>query len=146
MGGEEECFRSRCDVAARDAELAARRHKRGLYIRWVASPRLGVFTNLWGAGHTLPLACRLHQLCRRVRRFCYVSIYDTNYEDYFGYANGLSWKPGRREMARYSSTRLVELQCNGSRHKTRYEPFIEGELLRAVEAADDALVKARRWV
>jgi len=157
--GELADFRSRCGlhVAARDTELAAQQHKRGLSIQWVASPKQGVFTNLWGAGHTLPVACRLHQLCRRMRRFCYLSVYDTSFEDYFGYANGLSWKPRRMELARYANKRSIELRCNASRHRVsrrnasrlRYEPFIEGELLRAIEAADDAaLVKVtvRGWM
>ena len=149
-------FRSRCAslVAARDAELATQRHKRGLYIQWSASPKQGVFTNLWGAGHTLPAACRLHQLCRRVRRFCYISIYDTNLEDYFGYANGLSWKPRRQELIRYTHSdqnkTTLTFNCNSSRHNAeKHEPFIEGELLRAIEGADDAgLVKVtvRGWL
>ena len=153
---EEHGFRSRCapHVAARDAELKAQRHKRGLYIQWSASPKLGVFTNLWGAGHTLPAACRLHQLCRRVRRFCYISIYDTSFEDYFGYANGLAWKPQRRELIRYTDNdqkkATLTFNCNSSRHNAaKHEPFIEGELLRAIEAADDAaLVKVtiRGWL
>ena len=129
-------FRSRCasHVAARDAELATQRHKRGLYIQWSASPKHGVFTNLWGAGHTLPVACRLHQLCRRVRRFCYISIYDTSFEDYFGYANGESWKPQRPELIRYTRNnqkkKTLTLNCSSSRHNAAHEPFIEGELLR----------------
>jgi hypothetical protein len=149
-------FRSRCasHVAARDAELAAQRYKRGLLIQWASSPKEGVFTNMWGAGHTLPAACRLHQLCRRVRRFCYISIYDTSFEDYFGYANGLSWKPRREEMRRYtrkhSKKVTLNFQCNATRHiAKRHEPFIEGELLRAIEAADDKeLVKVtvRGWL
>ena len=148
-------FRSRCasHVAARDAELATQRHKRGLYIQWSASPKHGVFTNLWGAGHTLPVACRLHQLCRRVRRFCYISIYDTSFEDYFGYANGESWKPQRPELIRYTRNnqkkKTLTLNCSSSRHNAAHEPFIEGELLRAIEGADDAgLVKVtvRGWL
>ena len=92
-------------------------------------------------------------MCRRVRRFCYISMYDTSFENYFGYANGLSWKPQREEIRGYTrkhSKVTLNFQCNASRHKMkRYEPFIEGELLRAIEAADDKeLVKVtvRGWL
>ena len=74
-------FRSRCapHIAQRNTELASLRHKRGLEIKWVASPRVDVFTNS-GVLVTLPVACQLHALCRRLRRFCYVSLYDTGFD------------------------------------------------------------------
>lgn len=149
---EASVFRSRCagHIAQRDAELASLRHKRGLEIKWLASPRMGVFTNLWGAGHTLPVVCQLHALCRRLRRFCYVSLYDTLFDEYFGFANGMAWQLKRKEVQAYSgSKQSIELHCNATRHDPkRYEPFIEGELHRAVAASDAALVRVtvRGWL
>lgn len=148
---EAEVFRSRCasHIAQRDAELASLRHKRGLEIKWMASPKVGVFTNLWGAGHTLPVVCQLHALCRRLRRFCYLSMYDTLFDEYFGFANGMAWQLKRKDAQAYASKESIELHCNATRHDPkRYEPFIEGELFRAVDASDAALVKVsvRGWL
>ena len=104
---EAEVFRSRCasHIAQRDAELASLRHKRGLEIKWMASPKVGVFTNLWGAGHTLPVVCQLHALCRRLRRVCYLSLYDTLFDEYFGFANGMACSSSARRIRPASRSR-----------------------------------------
>ena len=89
---EERVFRSVCaaEVAAFDSVLQARR---GLEIVWMADKRLFLWENMMGVGHALPMIIRLHALCFSLRRRCHIKLYDTEYDQYFQYANGEGWGP-----------------------------------------------------
>lgn len=138
-------FRSRCGAKlARWAALRrAWRHKRGLAITWRPSKRRqpgGMPANLHGAGLLLGAVYRLHALCMRVRRYCYISLYDTNFERYFGYAdNGtsseqlhMSWAPRADELAKYASVARVTLPCT---RRCKKGAFIEENLTSIVQSA-----------
>ena len=103
---EEAAFRSQCGskVRAWDDMRKQSRLKRGLVVRWTTKP----WGLKFGAGHLLELLFHIHTLCASVERYCYVTLFDTDYEEYFGYANGLSWSPRPRELLQYSDRASVE--------------------------------------
>ena len=157
---ERDAFLSRCGpkIARWSRLQGLARHVRGLAIDVQPNKKVGVFTNLWGAGHTLPALYQLHALCLDLERYCYVRLYDTDYDAYFGYfpsPNRSTWsippraRPGRpagpwaslrdhagdaefRRYAGYNSSQLhtphVELTCDRHNH----EGFIESVLRPAL--------------
>ena len=65
--------------------------------------------NVLGWGHTLTVAYALHGICRLMRRFCYVSLYDMDLGSFYGYADGSSWaKPEPTELAQYHSVSIIQ--------------------------------------
>ena len=68
------------------AELAARRDTRALLIEFAGHSQ-------WGLGHILPALFLAHDLCRSLRRYCYVRLYEMEVGKLFGYANGMTWEP-----------------------------------------------------
>ena len=103
--GEQRAFETRCEavIANMNATLRRQRHRRGL----VFSTQRGM-SSLWGLGHALSIVYVMHHVCRRVDRYCYLSIYDMDMHRLFGYANGELWSPTKEELAAYGSdvTRL----------------------------------------
>ena len=103
-GGEDKAFRSMC---ASTIEWMQRhnnetRGRRALFFEYRGDNRLG-----WG--HTLTAAYALHGICRLLRRFCYVSLYDMDLGAFYGYADGTSWaKPEPTELARYRSVSTIQ--------------------------------------
>ena len=147
---EERVFRSRCakTIGTLDAALASTRHKRGLIIRWDGDRKLGAFGGVWGVGHMLTLALRLHDMCFRLQRYCYVHLYDSEYEQYFSYANRerWSWEASRKELKFYSSRKRINFNCT---LEQRWEPYVERVLYPALAAhADVSLLHAsiRGWI
>eukprot|EP00966_Prymnesium_polylepis_P097937 2268484-Prymnesium_polylepis.1 len=57
----------------------------------------------WGLGHVLPAVLQAHALCRQLRRYCYVRMYDMDVGHVFGFANGMRWEPTSSELQRYDS-------------------------------------------
>jgi hypothetical protein len=101
---EPQVFRAQCanEIEKLDRQLAATKYRRGLHISWTIARQYNVAANSWGVGHTVAVMLQLHALCRRLRRYCYVGpLYDTEYDVYFGYANGESWVPELMELDRY---------------------------------------------
>ena len=96
--GEQAAFETLCASERREMDelLARTRGRRGLAIEFVGR-------NVWGVGHVLSLAYVAHYVCRRLRRYCYVRLWDSQLEDLFTYANGESWAPTARELARYDA-------------------------------------------
>ena len=86
--GEPRAFASRCAAPSRalDHALSRARGRSGLVIEYVGR-------NVWGVGHVLTLVYALHYVCRRLRRYCYVRLWDSQLEELFTYANGESWAP-----------------------------------------------------
>ena len=157
---ERDAFLSRCGpkIARWSRLQGLARHVRGLAIDVQPNKKVGVFTNLWGAGHTLPALYQLHALCLELERYCYVLLYDTDYDAYCGYfpsPNRSTWsippraRPGGRRArgprfgdhagdaefrryAGYNSSQLhtphVELTCDRHNH----EGFIESVLRPAL--------------
>eukprot|EP00966_Prymnesium_polylepis_P118269 2734434-Prymnesium_polylepis.1 len=68
LSAESAVFHEACgsDVRTWLRELKERQFKRALAFEWQSSPRLGYFTNLYGAGHMLPITYQLHRLCMQV--------------------------------------------------------------------------------
>ena len=135
---EADVFRERCGtkVANWDALRRRWRRTRGLAIRWHPSRRRSpgaLYANLHGAGQLLGLVYRLHSLCMRVQRNCYVSLFDTRFEHYFGYADGTVWAPTRKALGRYNSTAAITLECSRA---SKDKNFIEWTLEAAVQGAD----------
>jgi len=104
-GGEDKAFRSMC---ASTIEWMQRhnnetRGRRALFFEYRGDK------NALGWGHTLTVAYALHGICRLLRRFCYVSLYDMDLGTFHGYADGSSWaKPGPTELAQYHSVSTVQ--------------------------------------
>ena len=84
--------------AAMRAELSAHQGTRALYIMYGGR-------SVWGMGHVLALAYRLHDLCRHLRRYCLLSLYDMELGRLFGYASGHSWEPTDAALDLYGGKR-----------------------------------------
>ena len=120
MCDEEASFRSRC--ASKIRTWHERRHawhgERGLVIRWRTADADGVHGK--GIGHLLALVYRLHSLCIHVERYCYISLYDSLLEDYFGYADAAlpSWKPPNAQSSArtYGVEKRMSLTLNVSNY------------------------------
>ena len=100
--GEEAEFRQQCGSVIRymDVALGALRYRRGLVIRLTSDdPK-------WGWGHVLTAAFAWHFVCARLHRFCYMQLFDSQFDQLFGYANGESWEPTRDELSQYTGTTL----------------------------------------
>ena len=104
---ESAAFRTRCSdsIDRWRAEQQANRFHRGLVIRWRVrrwQPR-----PTWGLGKLLMMAYQLHTLClEQLRRFCYISLFDTALDAYFGYAataGPMAWSPSEKELFSMSS-------------------------------------------
>ena len=142
---EAHVFRARCGNKTEQWAALRRewRHRRGLVVRW----RVGgnMYTNLHGTGLLLGAVYRLHALCQRVHRYCYMILYDTPFEQYFGYSDGGSWAPTKRELAAYNSTASVSLRCLP---RSKRSHFIETELEDAVanQTASLVSVTVQGWI
>lgn len=79
-----------------DSQLKQAHGKQGLFIEYSGR-------SLWGLGHVLSLAYALHYVCYRLRRYCYVKLWDLQLEDLFTYANGQGWAPTAAELAAYGT-------------------------------------------
>ena len=137
---EKAALRTRCgpSVERWRAQQNHSRYKRGLVISW--RTRIGAPPPEWGIGKLLLLAYRLHTLClERWRRYCYLSLYDSALDAYFGYHGGSSasaverWSPIPRELARYPAPH-VELTIN---HSWKDHRFVENTLVPTLLDHDD---------
>ena len=93
--------------------------------------------------HMLTLAFRLHDMCFRLQRYCYIQLYDSAYEQYFTYANRdrWTWQGSRKELKPYGSQKRITLNCT---LEQRWEPYVERVLFPALAAhADESLLHAR---
>ena len=96
--GEQRAFEARCESTIRQMNISLRRlrFRSGL-----------VFTvpgkSIWGLGHVLSIVYAMHFVCRRLRRYCYLSFYDMEVQRLFGYANGELWSPTDEELSRYGN-------------------------------------------
>jgi hypothetical protein len=136
-------FRSRCaaTIAQLDVLLNETRFQRGLVIDWKPHARLGIPFNTWGVGHMLTLAYRLHAMCFRLRRYCYLRLYDSGYEEYFTFTNGWEWAiPGRRLLRRYaamSDWQHLRMNCSQAQIHRQY---VENELEPALVGQEAPLI------
>ena len=129
---EERSFRKKCarQITHLDTVLSQARYRRGIVIEWDGSRGLGSFGGVWGVGHMLTLAYRLHALAFRLRRFCYLRLYDAAYEDYFTFANTdrWSWKATKEELSSYerpppgegAARRIIALNCTLEQRWTNF--------------------------
>ncbi len=111
--GEEAEFRHQCGAVIRymDAFLPALRFHRGLVIRLASDdPK-------WGWGHVLTVAFAWHFLCVRLHRFCYLQLFDSQFDRLFGYANGAVWKPTPAELDGYQG-KVLYLRNQTGHHAT----------------------------
>jgi len=110
---EREVFFSRCAQTIAEMDVLRRRlrFRRALVVEWDPDYRLGVWKNMWGAGHLLMLVFRVHELCLQLRRYCYVRIYDAQYEKYFAYPDGSTWDPADLEVRQYGRPRTFALRA-----------------------------------
>lgn len=115
---EEAVFRAHCGskVEQWDAMRRLLRGRRGLVLRWHALFGKSAGSHGIGTGHLLEVAFRMHALCLMLRRYCYVELYDTEYQVYFGYADGQSWAPEPQELLLYRTHHHI--QFNTSDHAT----------------------------
>ena len=136
-------------------ELKERQFKRALAFEWQSSPRLGYFANLFGAGHMLPVTYQLHRLCMQLERYCYVKLYDTDFERYFTYEGGLSWdrhhwrRRGLRckaqgSCANHSSTAQITLDSSKThRDRVRFWNYTLLPSITNPKYANISLLKVR---
>jgi hypothetical protein len=110
---EQVVYHNRCDPTIRNltGDLEKWRYKRGLVVYFQGQ-------NWWGLGHTIPATIDIHRVCRVLRRFCYISMYEMRLGKLFGYGNGLSWHPERSELEQYGSNVTV-------RHFPLYKEFLD---------------------
>ena len=104
-GGEDKAFRSMCapTIDWMQRHNNETRGRRALFFEYRGGK------NALGWGHTLTAAYALHGICRLLRRFCYVSIYDMDLGVFYGYADGSSWaKPEPTELAQYLSVSTIQ--------------------------------------
>jgi len=106
--GEPQAFRHLCAhrIQLMDAHLReAAAARRALVIEYQSGGASGGY----GYGHLLTASYALHHLCYRLRRVCYIRLFDSDLGSYFGYANGQSWDPQAvgAEPSRYSSNSTV---------------------------------------
>jgi hypothetical protein len=105
LASEQQRFESQCAsrIKTLDALRTSSRFRRGLVINLVSGKLPQYRASDLGIGHGLLAAYRLHQLCRRLKRYCYVSVYDHRLERFFAYPDGASWDPeeSKEELKRY---------------------------------------------
>lgn len=106
--GEQRVFEATCaeTIAAMDGLLAETRNKRALLIEYSGR-------SVWGLGHVLSYAYGLHYMCRRLRRYCYIRLWDLQLEDLFTYANGESWSPSAANLSAYESAGVRKIERKG---------------------------------
>ena len=105
---EEAAFRTLCvdEISALDLLGAKLRGNRALFFDFQGD---SAFVPL-GWGHGLSAAYALHAICRRVHRYCYISLYDWNIDAFYGYASGSSWgRPSQIETGQYRTVRRLRL-------------------------------------
>ena len=105
--GEQRAFEERCrgSISTMNASLSRLRFRSGLV--FVTPPRQ---KSVWGLGHVLSIVYAMHFVCRRLRRYCYMSFYDMEIHKLFGYANGELWSPTPEELDRYGQSKHMWLQ------------------------------------
>lgn len=87
---EQRCSRLHGEL---DAELHEWRYKRGLVLEYEGN-------SYWGLGMLLTHAFVMHHICRRLKRFCYVRLYDSRIDQMFRFRNGMSFSPDPDELVR----------------------------------------------
>ena len=122
------------------------RGERALFIQWRLRSGL---QNQLGVGHMLLAACRLHALCFRVRRYCYLELYDLELEDYFSFAHGGRWKWSGGEAARYKTSARLELSSSRSDTfeqliEAKAQPLIPGDRVYDPPTPNMPLIRASR--
>lgn len=139
---EEKLFVSRCAATIRtlDASRARLRWRHGLAITWAPGRKpWAPAANAWGVGHLLPLAYRLHAMCIRLARYCYLRLFDSELGTFFGYHGGASWDVEQHELAQYNgSHESLHFRCEYA-DSNGHEAFL-GKLYRAVHRSSAPLV------
>ena len=100
---EDTQYNKYCKKAHRlaDDDLRRWQYKRALVVRFTDRK------DWWGLGHALQAVFDIHQVCRLLRRFCYVSIFEMNLGLMFGYKNGMSWHPEPAELEKYPNRTVI---------------------------------------
>ena len=137
--GEAAVFQQRCgaSIPAFKAASLANRHVRGLSIVW--RMRRGQ-SNQLGTGTLLLAACRLHALCMRLERYCYIKLYDAPLEQFFSYAHGGTWQLTRAEVRKYQNSKHLELNATKP-YSNSFEHILERRLANDTAA----LLRVTAW-
>ena len=102
--GEQRAFEARCEASISDMNTSLRR------LRFHSGLVFTVYgKSEWGLGHVLSIVYAMHFMCRRLRRYCYLSFYDMEVHRLFGYANGELWSPTNEELGRYGDSKRRKL-------------------------------------
>lgn len=91
VADEETVFKARCVTQMASWEV---RRKWPVLVIYVHHPEAGG-ASILGTGQVLSIAMRLHAMCLKLQRWCYLKLYYTKLEKYFGFADGTSWDPAR---------------------------------------------------
>ena len=131
MCDDEKAFRAHChkQLTTWDTRLASSHHHRGLAIRWEPHAPFGIHQNSWGVGHLLIVVFRLHALCLKLQRMCYIDMYGEKIASYFTYADKkrTHWAfPRRSERAKYGHSSNRTHYCNTSCAASRFAPSEDG--------------------
>ena len=87
-----------------------------------------------GTGQILTLAMRLHTVCFKLQRNCYIKLYSSYMAQYFGYADGSSWSVEDAVAAMGPLTNAsVFKQIHISRKSTAGPGFIHGTLAKSLK-------------
>ena len=89
-------FRRNCSHEIRDITAMLETTTKAMHVRYIGK-------SFWGIGHMMPALYEAHQLCINHRRRCFVSIYGSGLERFFGYHNGMTWNA--KDMPTYRSRR-----------------------------------------
>jgi len=115
-------------------ELRTRQYKRGLVIEYTGD-------NFWGLGQLMVHLFMMHYVCRVVKRFCYVRIYDSELEKVLGYSNGLRFSPDEAELARYPNESTYNVTTGNEhrawslKHPERFAAMVENDSAALVRGA-----------
>ena len=102
--GEQRAFEARCGATISQMNTSLRRLRFRSGLVFTAQGK-----SLWGLGHVLSIAYAMHFVCRRLRRYCYLSFYDMEVHRLFGYANGELWSPTDEELSKYGDSKRLKL-------------------------------------
>ena len=151
-----------CDIQSEAAVLASRcgrkleawtamrervRLRRGLRITWQPSSALWLQHNPWGMGHLLVSLYHLHAMCTRVQRYCYISLYDTEFDRYFTYLNGRRWSVASKELNRYPLPwRTLNFNCTADDAEGAYVEQVLEPAIRADHDSPLIRVNVNGWI
>jgi hypothetical protein len=93
-------FRQTCDHTIRNLSAMLETTSKAMHIRYVGK-------SAWGIGHMMPAVYKAHASCIKYRRRCFLTMYGSRMERFFGYENGMTWDV--KDMPQYRNTSHIRV-------------------------------------